>query len=205
MAGPVNFLKGLVGASTSQSSNKVKGKQVGRYDHRAAEAVDGKPILKESKEFFLAQADHLEKQAGQYRSKVAQKCTLEQAQKFRTQAENAKTSAQLQNEKIRKEQRSRMAEARKARQKGPLNQIKKAAVKVVDAVKHEAEEFYQTASQAVEWGGRQVRLVNEQDVLNNMIKQKDKLKWYKNPAESFQLWRDIRQVRARIKTLENEK
>lgn len=298
MSRPVDFLKGLVGASPSHSSDKIESKQVGKYNHRTAKSVDGKPILRQSKEHYYAEAVRLKKQAGKYRSTYAKELTLSRAQDAEKNAKNAKTNAelhaeldaeleedaglaenrrkkqtvplgqvkseqakdaggrpilegsreQLMAEVIRCEQRAAncktklgqelelkkahllkneargaktnaqlhndkkfeeakigMAEARKKRHRGPLDQIKKAAGKVADAIKHEAEEFRNDVAYSIDLHKRSAKIADEREVLKLLTKKKSTLKWYKNPATSFSLWWDIRTQTAKIDNLEKQR
>lgn len=297
MAGPINFLKGLVGASPSQSPESVKSEKVGRYNHRTAEALDGKPILRKSKEYYIAEANKLKKQAGEYRSRYAKDNALQRAQEaenhaksaktnaelhakldaeleqdirlaesrrkkhtvpldqikskqakdaggrpilegsreqimaeakrceeraakcvtqmekdvelmkarsLKIDARNAKTNAELHIENKLEEAEKQMAEMGRKRYRSPLDQIKKAMGKAVDPVKHEAEDFLNDLSQAKRLHDRKINISNEEGVLKNLIKQRDTLKWYKNPKESFNLWRDIGTKEATIAALKKE-
>ncbi|WP_252178255.1 hypothetical protein [Endozoicomonas sp. 4G] len=204
MAGPVAFLRGLVGASPSQSPESVKSKKVGRYNHRTAEAVEGKPLLRNSKEYYTAEAKKLEEQAGRLLTNQAKAPKLEKAEEMRRLAANAQTNDQLHANKQRAEAKKRMAEIEK-NNNAPLNKIKKAADNVANAIKQEAKDIVHDAKRAVRLVERDAKVANETDVMNKLIDKRKKIKWYKQPAESFTLWRKIREQRVKIAHLNNKK
>ncbi|WP_062262866.1 hypothetical protein [Endozoicomonas arenosclerae] len=205
MGGPVDFFRGLVGASPSQGSGRVKSKaKSGQYGHRSAQAVEGKPILKASREYITAQADKLEKEAKKFRTSQVREPKLAKVKELRNLAKQAKPNETLHSEKRLEDVKERRAQRHRERNPGVIDRAKNFAGKVVETVAHEVEELAHDFNEGVNWLDRKVRIADEQKVLKNLLKKREQTPWLKHPIDRFNLWLDIREQKAQIEKLEEQ-
>ncbi|WP_252178257.1 hypothetical protein [Endozoicomonas sp. 4G] len=145
--------------------DQAKSKQVKQDDHPTD--AKGRPILEGSKEYLFAQAIRIEKEAASCVTRLEYAVKINEAYSLKIDAVNAKSNAELYAEKESEEAKNRK------KQSNPLDQIKKAAGKAADAIKHEVAELRNDGVKKLSDWERKVKLADEDEILDLLIKKKE--------------------------------
>ncbi|KEQ14103.1 hypothetical protein [Endozoicomonas numazuensis] len=188
MGGPVDFFRGLIGASPSQSSDRVRSKpaKTGFFAGRTAKEVDAYKYMVGSKERFEALAHNSRVKAKNASSQEFKQSYKTKATEYDGKAKSAKSEKQLKREVRVEDVRSRQEQEVSERQEPDSNPIGEFIGNLANGLRKTGETVV-----------REVKVVSGKATLGLMKADRENTKWSEHPLDRFLLECKILQQRAK--------